>query len=139
MLLVIGPVTKQHMYLAGATAGGGAVVTALGVALNSLGLALGRLVFFGGLLSLLAGIMMLMFFGCMVQSYGWRQEASRGGTTTVWSCQYCAARFQTYQACEAHEGICQLGPTPVMNDGATVVGQPVGQPLPVVQGQVVQP
>merc|ERR1719343_257834 len=132
MLLVIGPVTKGHFQISGATLLGGLCVLGFSFVLPE---RLQRIAFFLGLLGAIAGGVQLLLYSCMLKSYGWRPED--GERRTVWACQYCTQQFSTFEEAAAHEQICpmRMGPGNVSN----IVGVPMGgaQPMATPMGQVV--
>lgn len=137
MLLVCGPVTKQHFLAAGGTALGGAALIAASFVLET-----PRAVPFGGWMLVVIGGCMLLAFGFMWSQYGFREP---GGTQTVYACQFCGNQFGTYQQAEMHERCCPLsnnaGGIP-MGGGPSIVGVPVGQQNMMQgtpMGTVVQP
>mmetsp|Transcript_97197 Transcript_97197/g.208467 ORF Transcript_97197/g.208467 Transcript_97197/m.208467 type:complete len:188 (+) Transcript_97197:3-566(+) len=158
MLLVCGPVTKQHFMISLASVGGGAAVMVVCYVLPE-EMAIKRLAFFLGLLATITGALQVVIFGIMLQMYGWREGGIAGGTRTVYACQYCGNQFDTYELAAAHEQVCPLGlagggqvggaPTvmgmPVAGNNAVPMGTAVGPPMgqacnnTVPMGQVVQP
>lgn len=139
-LLAIGPVTKKHFQLAGATAVAGAVLAAGGKLTGF------SLVYYCGLFLLFAGAVQLAAFGAMLKKYGWQEE--QGATTTAYDCQHCGARFDTYEAADRHEQNCpRLGdPNPMTvpafvpaQGPQSVAPQLVGMPVGVAPAAGQQP
>mmetsp|Transcript_55126 Transcript_55126/g.176665 ORF Transcript_55126/g.176665 Transcript_55126/m.176665 type:complete len:171 (-) Transcript_55126:337-849(-) len=131
MLLVCGPVTRQHFLLAFGCLAAGAVLSA-SVVLEGVPSSM-RLV--GGLL-FVVGLLQLLIFGFMLKQYGWRPV--EGGTRTVYACQFCGTQFPTWEAAADHERLCPCGTGVAVPIGGapTVLGMPMGSPVPM--GHVVQ-
>eukprot|EP00928_Gymnodinium_smaydae_P057423 TRINITY_DN4066_c0_g1_i1.p1 TRINITY_DN4066_c0_g1~~TRINITY_DN4066_c0_g1_i1.p1 ORF type:complete len:218 (-),score=23.16 TRINITY_DN4066_c0_g1_i1:198-851(-) len=124
MLLVCGPVSRQHFYFAGGCTGVGAIVLVVGQVIDGLP----RYVsFFGAILAIVGTIQGLLFF-TMLNMYGWRSSEG-AGSIVVWTCQHCAARFPTFEAAAVHEQSCVYGSNVDVPVGGatTIIGMPMGQ------------
>mmetsp|Transcript_92940 Transcript_92940/g.289764 ORF Transcript_92940/g.289764 Transcript_92940/m.289764 type:complete len:122 (+) Transcript_92940:106-471(+) len=121
MLLVLGPVSKQHFV-------GPPLLILIGGAALAVSFILEdppRYVRFGGIMMMAIGGIMFLAFGVMLASYGWRPDGT--STRTVYSCQFCGATYPTYADAELHERSCPYGTNRAVPIGGapTVVGLPV--------------
>mmetsp|Transcript_14116 Transcript_14116/g.26423 ORF Transcript_14116/g.26423 Transcript_14116/m.26423 type:complete len:143 (-) Transcript_14116:307-735(-) len=120
MLIVCGPVRRQHFLLSLLTASVGALI-AVG---SRFVLGAPRWVSLLGLLIAVTGAAQSILFLLQLQMYGWREDK-----VTCFACNFCAAQFPTFQEASAHEQTCPYGTGAAVPIGGAVqvVGLPVGQ------------
>ncbi|CAJ1433421.1 unnamed protein product [Effrenium voratum] len=101
MLIVCGPVRRQHFLLALLTTTVGGLVAVCGQYLFNAP----NWIVLLGLVVAVTGVLQTILFLVQLSMFGWF-----GAKATVYACNYCGTQFPTFEEASSHEQLCSYGP-----------------------------